>query len=85
MKRIFYPKYWLDAVGFFDSKINTGPNVILFSTADGASSSDVRVSYAAVVLIVLMTMLVSLIGGVYIGKRNYLRRQQNRQYVSIDI
>jgi hypothetical protein len=31
MKRLFYPAWWLNATGYFNSKINTGPGVIMFS------------------------------------------------------
>jgi len=34
MQKIFYPKFWLDVTGFWDSKINTGPDVILFASRD---------------------------------------------------
>ena len=30
MSRLFYPAWWLKATGYFDSHINTGPDVIMF-------------------------------------------------------
>jgi hypothetical protein len=39
MQRLFYPAWWLKAVGFFNSGINTGPGVIMFAPNPlGASS-----------------------------------------------
>lgn len=32
MTRLFYPGWWLKATGYFDSKINTGPGVIMFAS-----------------------------------------------------
>ena len=31
MTRLFYPAFWLKATGYFDSKINSGPDVIMFT------------------------------------------------------
>ena len=95
MKKMFYPKYWLDAVGFWNSHINTGDNVILFSTA--GSMSAVEVSYGFVFFCFLLTVLLSMAGGMYLTKRVAAATggataagggatwftPQNRQYVPI--
>ncbi len=39
MKQLFYPKSWLDATGYFKNKINTGPDVILFSPGPSSSAN----------------------------------------------
>lgn len=31
MTRLFYPAWWLKISGYFDSKINSGPDVIMFT------------------------------------------------------
>ena len=31
MTRLFYPAWWLKLSGYFDSKINSGPDVIMFA------------------------------------------------------
>ena len=51
MQKLFYPKFWLDATGFWDSKINTGPDVILFASRDqyvtgGSSSHSAHTAHA---------------------------------------
>jgi hypothetical protein len=32
LKQLFYPKSWLEATGYFKNKLNSGPNVIMFSS-----------------------------------------------------
>ena len=53
MRKLFYPKYWLDATGYWNSKSNTGPGVILFSSGEDeiitASQSNRRVFVAVIV------------------------------------
>lgn len=56
MQRLFYPAWWLKAVGFFNSGINTGPGVIMFapnplgsSTADGSGGWAMALLATAVV------------------------------------
>ena len=39
MQKLFYPKWWLEATGYFDSKITTGPGVILFNPSPNKSSA----------------------------------------------
>lgn len=38
MTRLFYPAWWLKATGYFDSKINTGPGVIMFASNPSSST-----------------------------------------------
>ena len=38
MKKLFYPKWWLDATGFFNNKPNTGEGVIMFSSNPNSTS-----------------------------------------------
>lgn len=59
MVKMFYPKAWLDATGFFNSKISTGPDTILFAS-DAASRSGMG---AALVITALVSSLVSALGG----------------------
>lgn len=82
MQKIFYPKFWLDLTGFWDSKINTGPDVILFAPRDTYTSggstaatggSAVHLSFGSFVMLMLVTATLSVLGGVY-----YARSQQKR-------
>lgn len=55
MKRLFYPKWWLQATGYFNQHGNFGPGVILFApnpnpdtdTAEGGANADVGDSIAS--------------------------------------
>lgn len=96
MQKIFYPKFWLDLTGFWDSKINTGPDVILFASRDTeraahsssgsglidgtayirSNSPAVHLSFASFVMLLLVTVTLSVMGGVY-----FARKQQKRVFL----
>ncbi len=61
MRKLFYPKYWLDATGYWNSKSNSGPGVILFSSGEDviitASQSNRRVFAAVIVTTSLVGIL----------------------------
>jgi hypothetical protein len=67
MKKLFYPKYWLDATGFFNSKIAGGPGVILFASEQ--KSSEISLSFTAFSLLLATTALVSALAGACLSKR----------------
>ena len=90
MTKMFYPKYWLDATGFWNSHMNTGDNVLLFSTWGSGSGSNkngtLEVSWGFAFFCLLLTIAVSMYGGVYLAKRNSnLFTPASQQYVQIDI
>lgn len=39
MKRFFYPKWWLEATGYFEHKGVFGPDTILFAPTPGSGSA----------------------------------------------
>ena len=39
MKRLFYPKWWLEATGYFEHKGQFGPDAILFAPSPTSSNS----------------------------------------------
>lgn len=95
MKRLFYPAWWLKAVGYFDSKINTGPGVIMFSPGPhGGSTGWVTLLFTAI-----MSSFFSLLIGYIVMKRssnkqfnvvqgismNPIAMGRRMDYVAIDI
>jgi hypothetical protein len=86
MVKMFYPKYWLDATGFWNSQMNTGDNVLLFNSWSGGSSrgkGNIEISWGVAMLFLILTVSVSVYGGMYMAKRNM--GPATRQYVQIDI
>ena len=68
MHKLFYPKWWLDLTGYFKSKINSGPGVILFAPGpDGKKGSDATV--AALLASALLSGIFALVLGFYIGTK----------------
>jgi hypothetical protein len=60
MHKLFYPKEWLDATGFWNAAINKGDNVIMFQPA--------KVTYESHVL--AFTIVVSSVIALLVGNTN---------------
>ena len=60
MHKLFYPKEWLDATGFWNAAINKGDNVIMFQPA--------KVTYESNVL--AFTIVVSSVIALLVGNTN---------------
>ena len=78
MRKLFYPKWWLEATGYFLHKGNFGPGVILFeptpATVVAASSS--ALSYTAtMVLVAVCSSLVTVLGVMYVLHRQNKRHE----------
>jgi dipeptidase len=80
MKKLFYPKWWLDAVGYFENKPNTDPKAIMFApapasvdanTADGVVNT---FTTSGVMATVLICSALSVVAGFVVGRR--MQRQQ---------
>ena len=83
MQTFFYPKYWLDATGYWNNKPNTGPGVILFDSDPAPSSVAVM---GTIVLTALASSLVTLFLGAYwVRYQTKNRRFQNNEYISINL
>jgi len=74
MVKLFYPKYWLDATGYFNNKINTGPDVIMFQPSMNTSNNSLLIFTA------ILSSIISLFGGFYIARKFYFN---NRFYTAI--
>lgn len=79
MQKLFYPKWWLDATGYFDNKITTGPGVILFnpSPSGKALAGTGEYSFQTLILTSCVSSLLTLLLGVVFlkvrgNKRDYL-------------
>jgi hypothetical protein len=79
MKRLFYPKWWLQATGYFEHHGNFGPGVILFEpspTADAASAQMSSISYsAAMVLTAVVSSILTVMGTLY-----YVRSRESKRH-----
>ncbi len=90
MKRLFYPQEWLTAVGYFNNKMITGDNVIMFApapaTAADPAADSVSMSRAGYVRDLLVTAVfygtVCLVAGFYLSKPMAARRFE---YQPIDL
>ena len=75
MTKMFYPKSWLESTGFFNSKINTGPDTILFASGSSEGAARGAAGNGALVITALVSSLVSALGGFALAKY-YDRRYQ---------
>jgi dipeptidase len=84
MKKLFYPKWWLEATGYFNNKINAAPGVILFSPSPDAIQSG---TVPVVVLTAFISGALALMLGFAIGKRHNIPIYSpvSRQYIPIDL
>lgn len=90
MRRLFYPKWWLDAVGFFDSTPNRDPDAIMFAPKPVAPASTdgelvyTQASYmSGVVAAALLASAASVAIGFVLGKR-FIGAEARNQYTIIN-
>jgi hypothetical protein len=98
MKRLFYPAWWLKATGYFDSKINTGPGVIMFSPGPHRGSNGYN--WVTLLFTAIISSAFSLLIGYIVSKRysnkaplnianrfsmNPIAMNRRMDYVAIDI
>ena len=75
MKRLFYPKWWLEATGYFNHHGNFGPDVILFTPTPTATAGHSSVGYsAAMVLTAVASSVVTLLATMYVLKARQDKR-----------
>jgi len=77
MRRLFYPKWWLDLTGYWKNAAVKGPDVILFDQ-NPAGSEKGAFSYNAMYTAVLVTALVSIALTALAG--SYLVRYRERDH-----
>jgi len=88
MKKLFYPKWWLEAVGYFDSTPNRDPKAIMFaanpeSTMSGGELVYTRAGYTGgVVAAALFASALSVTIGFVLGRRTL---GQRAEYMVIDL
>jgi len=76
MRKLFYPKWWLEATGYFLHKGNFGPGVILFEPTPETVTSSSALSYTAtMVLVAVCSSLVTVLGVMYILHRQNKRHE----------
>ena len=75
MQRLFYPAWWLKAVGFFNSGINTGPGVIMFAPNPSAYTESSSALVATAALSSVLTFLVTCAFFVAVRKREQLKER----------
>lgn len=82
MEKMFYPRWWLNATGYFNNHPDFGPDTLLFASHPEGSSSGI--SHTNAVLMALSGMLCSLCAGMYIGRIYLSQKPNNRDYMVID-
>jgi hypothetical protein len=75
MYKLFYPEFWLDNVGFFDTHRNTDPNALLFSSLPSSGTM-------ATVMAVLFTSCLAFGAGMMFQKK--LVSPRRTEYLPID-
>ncbi len=76
MRKLFYPKWWLEATGYFLHKGNFGPGVILFEPTPETATSSAALSYTAtMVLVAVCSSLVTVLGVMYVLHRQNKRHE----------
>jgi hypothetical protein len=86
MRKLFYPKYWLDATGYWESKSNTGPGVILFSSNEEMltmSESNGRV-FTAVFFTTILVSFFSILGVMIFQKKQSPYATSSKDYLPVD-
>ncbi len=87
MRKLFYPKYWLDATGYWDSKSNSGPGVILFASNEETltlSQSNGRV-FTAVVFTTIFVGFFSILGVITCQKKHFpYHATSSKDYLPVD-
>ena len=81
MHKLFYPQWWLEAVGFFLNKPTVGDGVILFASRDKTAEGTYSLSAGALGAIVVITSLLSTLIGVWVGTKAPWKRRWT--YVSL--
>jgi hypothetical protein len=74
MKRLFYPKWWLQATGYFEHHGNFGPGVILFAPSPDANAGAGVAYFAGLLLTSVLSCVVTVAAVMY-----YLQRQDKVQ------
>lgn len=87
MKKLFYPKWWLDLTGYFKNTITSGPGVILFAPRGGSGSSGGGdASVAALLVTAVVSGSLALVLGLFIGSKwSHVVNSTRREYVPIDL
>lgn len=82
MKKMFYPKSWLEATDYFKLKGNTGEGVILFEPSPISGST----SYSSLIFTAISSCIISMTLGFFIANKiNNASGQPNRNdYMPID-
>ncbi|CAE7770790.1 unnamed protein product [Symbiodinium microadriaticum] len=92
MRRLFYPKWWLDAVGFFNSTPNRDPKAIMFAPNPAAPvSTEGELAYThasymtGIVAAALLASAASVVIGFVLGRRLIADNTRNQYAVINDL
>ena len=85
---MFYPRFWLNATGYFNNPPEFGPGVLMFQPAPEVSSNySMTVNIGTVVILLFLTLGF----GIYLGKQYFPiaahadRIHNNREYMAIEM
>ena len=79
MKKLFYPKWWLEATGYFNHHGNFGPGVILFEPSPDAAHASLNYG-AAMLLTAVVSSILTLMATMYVVNS---RRNKRHEYLPI--
>ena len=80
---MFYPEWWLRAVGYFNFKPNPNPDAIMFAarTSTEVAQYTQTVTLPTMLLSCFITALVFGVGGHYFAKKNEQLGVNNHKYI----
>jgi hypothetical protein len=93
MKKLFYPKWWLDITGYWKNKPNIGPGVILFDPSPSLpSDSESLARYykdgtiSALFFTAILSSALTLLAGLFFIRIRERNKQPPRyEYVRINL
>lgn len=68
MKRLFYPKWWLQATGYFLHHGNFGPDTILFQPSPDTVAAPTMSYGTAVLFTAVLSSIATVVGTLYVLK-----------------
>ena len=83
---MFYPRFWLNATGYFNNPPEFGPGVLMFQPSPEVSmNNSLNISISMMLFIICTTLGFGIwIGKLYFTKLNG-RVLNNREYMSIEM
>jgi len=86
MQKLFYPKWWLEATGYFADKPEKGPDTIMFASNPLTAEPPTTTSFATVLLTAFVSSALTVaLGLYYLHSRKLLERFQYSEITSVEV